>query len=266
MTEISFRTGEGGGIRSARAYQAIAQDIRDRIISGSLRVGERLPSETKLARDINVSRSTVREAFRTLEEAGYIERPSPKVMVVRSTTGEPAEREFTKALRRSNITMDELYEALHILEPEVARLAATRTDPAILLQLNRNLEAQESDVHDYEKWAALDEEFHLLIAEMSGNSALILARAPILDLILPIFKEFAGLGQAERGLAFHRRIYQFLERADPDAVANTMRQHVQDSRVAWDMMGFDFSTTLTDWERESQARKAVEDNNVSYGG
>ena len=73
-------------VKVERAYEQLADALRDSIRSGTLRVGDRLPSETKLAQDAGVSRSTVREALRILQEAGLIERTSPKVMVVRRQT------------------------------------------------------------------------------------------------------------------------------------------------------------------------------------
>ena len=71
-------------VRVTRAYEQLAAVLRRRIDSGALKPGDRLPSETGLAQQAGVSRSTVREALRTLQEAGFIERASPKVMVVRS--------------------------------------------------------------------------------------------------------------------------------------------------------------------------------------
>jgi DNA-binding FadR family transcriptional regulator len=73
-----------------------------------------------------VSRGTVREALRTLQEARLIERASSKVMVVRRQTDNDAFRELTHALHRRRVTFDHLHEALRTIEPELARLAAER--------------------------------------------------------------------------------------------------------------------------------------------
>src|SRR5258705_4579184 len=91
-------------VRVARAYEQLSALLRERITSGDLRVGERLPSETSLAEQAGVSRSTVREALRTLQEARLIQRASPRVMVVALRTDDPAFRELRHALRRRNVT------------------------------------------------------------------------------------------------------------------------------------------------------------------
>ena len=81
-------------ISISRAYEQLAGQIRARILAGELAEGERLPSELALARDAQVSRGTVREALRLLEEAGFVERTSPRILVVRHPRGdEPAVRE-----------------------------------------------------------------------------------------------------------------------------------------------------------------------------
>ena len=100
--------------------------IRQRIVSGELGEGDRIPSESALAKEAQVSRSTVREALRTLEESGLIERTSPKIMVVRRPSEERAYQELHRALRRRNVTFNHLHEALLVLEPELTRLATMR--------------------------------------------------------------------------------------------------------------------------------------------
>src|SRR5215831_3980928 len=94
----------GQPVRVTKAYEALASMIRERIISGELAEGDRIPSESTLAREAQVSRSTVREALRTLEEAGLIARASPKIMVVRPADEQRAHRELQGALRRGNVT------------------------------------------------------------------------------------------------------------------------------------------------------------------
>ena len=69
-------------ISISRAYEQLAGQIRARILAGELAEGDRLPSELALAREAQVSRGTVREALRLLEEAGFVERASPRILVV----------------------------------------------------------------------------------------------------------------------------------------------------------------------------------------
>ena len=157
---------------------------------GELREGDRLPSETALAQQAGVSRSTVREALRTSQEAGLIERASPRMMVVA-----PQRRaRLPRAAPRAAPAQRDL--------PPPARGAASRSSPSSrgwppsapttrdIRALHENLDAQAAHLEDFAEWSRLDEEFHSTIAEMSANPALIIARAPITQLLLPALYRF----------------------------------------------------------------------------
>lgn len=229
------------------AYEQLADLLRERILAGELRDEDRLPSEAALAQQAGVSRSTVREALRTLQVAGFIERVSPRVMVVRRQTDDPAYRELTHALRRRNVTFHHLHEALLTIEPELTRLAATRADSADISILNVNLEAQERNLEHFAEWSRLDEEFHLAIAEMSANPALIVARAPITQLLLPTLQRFIRSSTlTTHALGFHRRILAEIQARDPELAAAVTRRHVDDFRAAWERAGLDVHLQIAD--------------------
>jgi len=234
-------------VRTARAYEQLAGVLRDRIASGALREGDRLPTEATLAQQAGVSRSTVREALRTLQEARLIERASSKVMVVRRQTDNDAFRELTHALRRRRVTFAHLHEALATIEPELARLAAERAEPADIVVLRANLEAQARALEDYVEWSRLDEEFHLTIAEISANPALIIARAPMTQLLVPTLHRFiASPTHTRHATRYHERVLAEIEAHEPGLAAAVMRRHVEDFRVAWAKAGLDFDLHIAD--------------------
>jgi DNA-binding FadR family transcriptional regulator len=234
-------------LKVARAYEQLADLLRERIMSGDMREGERLPSETQLAEQAGVSRSTVREAFRTLQEAGLIERASPRVMVVRRRTEDPAYRELMHALRRRDVTFHHLHEALLVLEPELARLAAGRADAHDVRVLRENIAAADRNLDHFQEWNRLDEEFHLAIAEISANPALVIARAPITQLLLPTLHRFMrSRSLTAYATGYHHRIVDEIEARDPDTAAAVMRRHVNDFRVAWEKAGLDFHMEIAD--------------------
>lgn len=234
-------------VKVARAYEQLALMLRERITSGELREGERLPSEVALAEQAQVSRSTVREALRTLQEAGLIERTSPRVMVVARRAEDPAFRELRHELRRRNVTFHHLHEALVTLEPELARFAAERADSDDIRLLHDAVATQERNLEHFREWSRLDEEFHLAIAEMSGNPALIIARAPITQLLVPVLQRFIGsTTHTEHATRYHRRIVGEIEAGDPDTAAAVTRRHVNDFRTAWEKAGLDFHLEIAE--------------------
>ena len=104
--------------RSSLAELAVTQ-LRDQVLSGQWAVGARLPAETELAQQLEVGRSTVREAVRVLVHAGLLETRQGSGTYVRSLT--PGS-DFQARLRRAAVL--EAYEVREALEVQAARLAA----------------------------------------------------------------------------------------------------------------------------------------------
>src|SRR5437588_2142723 len=73
-------------LRPSKLYEQIAEQIKQRILSGELRTGDRLPTENELAEQFGASRTAVREAMKTLTQRGLIEtRPGRGAVVINAT-------------------------------------------------------------------------------------------------------------------------------------------------------------------------------------
>lgn len=234
-------------IKIARAYEQLAGLLRERITSGDLREGDRLPSETALAKQAGVSRSTVREALRILEQGGLVQRASPRIMVVADRSDVPAFRELRRELRRHNVTFHHLHEAMMTMDPELTRFAAIRADKSDLQSLHELVEEQERHLDHLGEWSRLDVEFHAQIAEMSANPALIVAREPISQLLLPALLRFMDTREmAEHATNYHRRILDEIDVHDADTAAAVMSRHINDWRTAWEKRGLDLHQEILD--------------------
>jgi DNA-binding FadR family transcriptional regulator len=247
-------------IKIARAYEQLAGLLRERITSGELGIGDRLPSESALAKQAGVSRSTVREALRILEQGGLVERASPRIMVVADRSDVPAFRELRRELRRHNLTFHHLHEALLTIDPELTRLAAIRADKGDLEVLHRNLDEQEMHLDHLAEWSRLDVEFHATIAELSANPALIIAREPVSQVLLPALYRFMDTREmAEHATDYHRRIVSEIEVRDPDTAAAVMSRHINDWRAAWEKRGLDLHQEVLDlaYTRQSEPNTVV---------
>jgi len=241
-------------IKIARAYEQLAGLLRERITSGDLREGDRLPSETALAKQAGVSRSTVREALRILEQGGLVERASPRIMVVSDRSDNPGFRELRRELGKRNVTFHHLHEALSTFDPELTRFAAIRASHSDIEALHESLEEQERHLDHLAEWSRLDVEFHAALAEMSANPALIIAREPINQLLLPALYRFMDTREmAEHATNYHRRIVSEIEVHDPDTAAAVMRRHLNDWRTAWEKRGLDLHQEILDLSYTTQS-------------
>ena len=154
-------------VRSQRRFEQVAEQISKLIKKGKLKPGARLPPERELAKQLEVSRPTVREAMIALEISGLVE--------VRVGSGIYVLETEKKNLKVSNKIKDigpgplELIEARKEIEGNNAALAAQRIDAKCLEQLEQ---AVENMVQDNLVGADGDREFHLLVAKATGNSVL----------------------------------------------------------------------------------------------
>ena len=120
-------------IRIEPAYRKVAAALMERILDRTLREGERLPSETELARQFGVNRSTVREAVRELESNGLVaRRRGSKLLVVTRPEADHVADGVSRALVLHDVTYLDVWEALTILEPPIAEAAARKRSEADL--------------------------------------------------------------------------------------------------------------------------------------
>jgi GntR family transcriptional repressor for pyruvate dehydrogenase complex len=188
----------------------------------------------------------VREALRVLQESGFLERSSPKILVVRAHTDMPAFRAMSHALRRRTVTFAALHETLMLFEPELARLAANRRDKRDLDVLRGLLDAQHENSTNYREWCRLDDAFHLSIAEASANAPLVLARATLGQLVVATVGQFVRSERAtQASMDFHERIYAQIVAGDAELAALMARRHIEDFRAAWEGSGLGYQQDIS---------------------
>ncbi|MEU6798629.1 GntR family transcriptional regulator [Nonomuraea wenchangensis] len=236
-----------GPIVHRTAYEQLAETIRGQILSGELQPGDRLPTELHMAEQAGVSRSTVREAIRSLQEAGWLERLSRKVLVVRDArTTAPhrlsgLEGDMTE-IRADRVTFRDLYEAALLIDPEVTRLATLRARPGDFEPLAAILAEQAGSLDDHVRWMELDNAFHITIATIAANIPLLAARRILADLQSPSQWEFMRHGNAlPMAYAFHQRIFEKMTAGDEESAAFVARKHVIECRDAWLEAGLDYN-------------------------
>lgn len=228
-------------IRKVPAYRVLAEAVMEQILDGRLREGDPIPTEALMCEIFGVNRSTVREGIRVLEEANLIRREHARRLVVSRPSQEEIGAQIERALLLAEITHEELWEAMHALEPVMARLAAERSHPALLERIERNLASTADAIERGESIVRLDIEFHALVAEMSANRALSLARRPISHLFFPSFQQVMDRVPVAgpRLLAAHQAIAQALRDGDPEAAERWMTRHTLDFRRGLELADLD---------------------------
>src|SRR3954452_4690537 len=201
--------------RPLQRYEQVAERLAADIRSGALAPGERLPSERELARTLEVSRASVREAIGALQLQGVVETPPGAGTFV---AARPPAAEAPHDASPSSVL-----EARAQLEPAVARLAAARAqrDPAA----ENLMAAMEAEPVDIAVWNTSDRLFHRQLAAMTGNPVLLAFADHVASLMdQPLWQRLrddsiAVSGRTRLHVAEHRMIYEAIVAGDGEAAA-----------------------------------------------
>jgi len=212
-------------VENRRLYRQIADQIATLIENGEYAAGGRLPPERDLAKQLGVSRPSVREALIALEVEGYVEvRVGSGVYVQRTR---PAARAVALPADTGPF---ELIRARSLIESECAALAAKGATKSQARAMQEALEAMESDIEGGDPLVN-DRLFHLRVAEGSGNSALALAVQTLWDQRMgPLFLRLEHHFDSPElwGLAIreHREILAAIQKRDAAGARAAMRRHM----------------------------------------
>lgn len=226
------------------AYRKVAAAIAARILDRRLLEGERLPSETELARQFGVHRSTVREALRELESNGLVmRRPGSKRMSVSRPQHEIVAEGVSRALALHNVTFMEVWEALTILEPPIAEAAArarSAEDLGAIVLVSRHFADDNAHTGNAVRHAA---EFFRLVGKATHNQVLGLAQEPLLQLLEPSLRIMIDkVPQARARIAVaQRRICEALQARDAETARSWMAKHIRDFRKGYEIAKIDLA-------------------------
>ena len=206
----------------------IALHVRRRITGGELLHGERLPPERAFAERFSVSRGTVRDALRRLEEGGFIEkRPGSGAYVTYSDAD-------TVSIARTTSPL-ELMEARYALEPQIVRFAVLNAAEQVLAKVERALEVMERSEHDADSFAGGDEVFHLALAEGTKNAMLVWITKRLSE--VRNNAQWARMRQItlspeiiRRYNRQHREVFEAVRQRDGERAARAMRAHLDLAR------------------------------------
>jgi DNA-binding FadR family transcriptional regulator len=213
-------------VDNRRLYRQIADQIAALIENGEYASGGRLPPERDLARQLGVSRPSVREALIALEVEGYVDvRVGSGVYVSRAL---PVAKAGALSVETGPF---ELIRARSLIEGECAALAAKSATKAQVRAMDEALEAMHADREGRGDPLVNDRLFHLRVAEGSGNSALALAVQTLWDqrmgpLFLRLEHHFDSPELWGVAIREHRDILSAIQKRDAAGARAAMRRHM----------------------------------------
>jgi DNA-binding FadR family transcriptional regulator len=223
----------GGAQRVRKAYEQVYDQLRELILSGQLRRGERLPTELALAEIFGASRGTVREALRLLVTEGLVRTTkgagggSYVTLPTVDYVSEFLARNVELLSLTDDVSLAEFLEAREVIEVFCVRRAAERRTDSDLERLAATLHPGGTGETSYELYL-MNREFHAVLVDMADNTLLRLATQPIFSVMHTHLARSEVEPQFSQTVcSSHGDIYEQIVRGDSDAAAQQMIVHLE---------------------------------------
>jgi DNA-binding FadR family transcriptional regulator len=222
---MSFST-----IKSTRLFEEVSRQIGEQIQAGRLLPGEKLPNERNLASTFAVSRHVVREALRSLESLGQIELRKGAAGGAFVATAGP--QPLTKIMRGmvavGGIDLAQLTEARLAIESAVIRSAVEAADEAGLAALDANIDEAERQTlaGNSTLKTQINVQFHILIAELTGNPILIMMMKSLMSILSDFIAEFGSVMGVDV-IRSRRRFMKHMRSRDAELAVGEMERHLK---------------------------------------
>jgi GntR family transcriptional repressor for pyruvate dehydrogenase complex len=223
LEEISFR--------KVRISDQVEEILKELVLKHN--AGDKIPSEDEIARQLSVSKVTVREALGHLEAQGLIERRRGVyggTFVAKPTSGKMSEV-VMNYYRMGHVTPENLVEFRCTLEPTLAMLAAQRiTDPE-MEELKRNIESIQSELEQGKADTAMALEFHTLVADACHNPLFSHVMKALTDVFQKVLEQLPlDLEVARYDLDHSKQLYEAFQHRDSSKAYDLMVSHFEKLR------------------------------------
>jgi len=214
-------------IRQLRVFEEIVAQLKQSILIGRFKPGDKLPTERELVEQFQVSRVAIREALRTLENSGFIvtRLGANGGAYVTDLSFEFLANAFVDLFLADKISIPELHRVRLIIEPESARLAALAITPEYTQRLMTALEAEEIPMSSLSEDIKIKTAVHYILAEMCGNRFLEAIVRSVMKLTHTLIEMVSPDPHAMHPAGMHRPIVEAVLKGDPEASSIAMHKH-----------------------------------------
>jgi DNA-binding FadR family transcriptional regulator len=218
-------------VRSARAFEAIAGQIRGEMQRRRLLVGDRLPPERTLAAQFGVSRNTLREALRSLENAGLLtlRKGATGGAFVRESTGDAVIAGLRDMFQLGAMRPEHLTEARVMIESIAVRSACARATASDIAALKNNIASAvraEREGAQFFDIASIHLEFHRILARATKNPVMVIVMEALID-VMNLYIRAIGQRRNPWVMPSRRRFIRHFEARDADAAVTEMTRHLE---------------------------------------
>ncbi|KAJ53516.1 GntR family transcriptional repressor for pyruvate dehydrogenase complex [Clostridium tetanomorphum] len=217
-------------IRNTKVYEQVIFQIKDMIDRGILKKGDKLPSEREMVEKLQVSRTSIREALRSLEIIGLIESRQGEGNFIRSSFENSLIEPLSIMFMLQDSKSEEILELRISIERETALLAAQRITDEELEEIELLVEKLK-ELKEGEEMAKVDREFHYKIAQASKNFLILSifnAMSSLMETCIKDARKNILIKKDNKEILFkqHEDIYKALLDRDGEKALQAMKTHL----------------------------------------
>jgi GntR family transcriptional regulator, transcriptional repressor for pyruvate dehydrogenase complex len=220
------RLRESGG----KGFEKVFAFLRERLLAGSLRPGDRLIPERDLAAQLGVSRPILREALRALTVLGVVEIRDRVGTIVRRPDPSVLNDFFTFAFAQQSDVIDDVMQARIAIECQAVRLAAEQATVSDFEKLQQALARIVETIDDPDGGSAADFDFHRAVVNAGKSETLIVLHNSLSGILMRSHRDRRELLQVFDSMKTyliedHRRIFDAIVGRDPEHAEKVLREH-----------------------------------------
>ncbi|MEN6462455.1 MAG: FadR/GntR family transcriptional regulator [Syntrophomonas sp.] len=219
--------------QSVRLYEIIIKRLKNMILEGKLKVGDKLPSERELAEMFQVSRVPVREALKIMEFMELIQYIPGDGIYLKYVDINDLLSKIDFMIETSSDIISDLFEARQAIELKAVELAAINRTDADLLAMDKIIKDMEEDINKGGDGVNAATNFHTAISMASKNK--VIARINDLLISLTVISREKSLkrnGEASIALVQHKQILEMIKKQNAKEATNIMKDHLEHNKQA----------------------------------
>ncbi len=218
----------------------ILDEVYDQLLSlitnGKVKPGEQLPPERVLARDLKVSRQSIREALKRAESKGLVKVRQGEGTFILSAASHLIESPFLTLMTEEVEKIYEFIEIRKLIEAWCAKKAAEFITAKELKKMEKALSEMEKLIDSREILGKPDIDFHIAIAEASHNTLMVHMMTTIKQIFLSMFKISNFIrrpGKNKILIKQHQEIYEAIKNRNPELAGKKMERHLLFVESEW---------------------------------
>ena len=215
------------GMRENISDQVFSR-LKQQLLEGAWKAGEKIPSENELADRFGVSRVTIRHALQKLSALGLIETRFGEGSFVCEIRPENAMDALIPVAFINDQALQEILQFRRMTEGPACGEACLLTDAEKNAELRGIYEKMQQSVHDLKQFSRYDFQFHQRIIRMTENSILIRIYSIIQEMMEHAFDRIVSARGTDAGLHYHGLILEAFEEGNPQKASGIMQEHMTD--------------------------------------